>query len=216
MLCTVEHCDRPHLARGLCSAHYQRWQKRSRQTLDAPIRQQRGRTCTIKDCDRPHLARGYCSLHWGRWRRTGDPATPGRCDWDEKCVLCSSDGPFYKRDRTCKKCRNALHKLWNETHLERRRKIGREFQKRSHQQRRTRVIAAYGGKCVCCGETELAFLTMDHMNGGGNAHRRSGVFHGTVGYYRWLEINSYPEGFQVLCHNCNFAKSHGGCPHGNC
>lgn len=58
---------------------------------------------------------------------------------------------------------------------------------------------------------------IDHVNGGGNAHRRSigGTTACTVRFYRWLEVNNYPEGFQVLCHNCNFAKSHGGCPHGS-
>jgi hypothetical protein len=31
-----------------------------------------------------------------------------------------------------------------------------------------------------------------------------------------VENNGMPDDFQVLCHNCNYAKSHGGCPHGNC
>ena len=31
--------------------------------------------------------------------------------------------------------------------------------------------------------------------------------------YRWLEKNGFPSGFQTLCHNCNWAKSRGGCPH---
>src|ERR1019366_4483037 len=33
-------------------------------------------------------------------------------------------------------------------------------------------IAAYGGKCACCGETERIFLTIDHIGGGGAEHRR--------------------------------------------
>jgi len=38
---------------------------------------------------------------------------------------------------------------------------------------------------------------------------------GSTKFYRWLVENDFPEGFQILCHNCNFAKSHnpGGCPH---
>ena len=33
--------------------------------------------------------------------------------------------------------------------------------------------------------------------------------------YGWLRRNSYPEGFQVLCHNCNLGKKINGgvCPH---
>jgi hypothetical protein len=26
-------------------------------------------------------------------------------------------------------------------------------------------------------------------------------------------MENYPAGYQVLCFNCNWAKSHGGCPH---
>src|SRR6266852_8334175 len=37
---------------------------------------------------------------------------------------------------------------------------------------RKRVLAAYGGKCVCCGETEDSFLSIDHIDGDGNKHRR--------------------------------------------
>jgi hypothetical protein len=32
-------------------------------------------------------------------------------------------------------------------------------------------------------------------------------------FYRWLITNNFPDDFQILCHNCNYAKSHGGCPH---
>lgn len=94
--------------------------------------------------------------------------------------------------------------------------MARRSASKVHRDRRARVLAAYGGKCQCCGETEPAFLVIDHVEGGGNAHRRAENFGGSPGYYRWLEKNSYPTGFQALCQNCNFAKSHGGCPHGNC
>jgi hypothetical protein len=71
--------------------------------------------------------------------------------------------------------------------------------------------------CACCGEDHIEFLTIDHVNGGGNAHRRSigngRTASGDVFYY-WLRDNNYPPGFQVLCHNCNHAKTAcGGCPH---
>lgn len=32
---------------------------------------------------------------------------------------------------------------------------------------RSEMIAAYGGCCACCGETEPAFLSLDHIGGGG-------------------------------------------------
>lgn len=68
----------------------------------------------------------------------------------------------------------------------------------------------YGWACACCGEAEPAFLVMDHVDGGGNQHRRET----SAQYiYLWLVRHGFPEGFQTLCHNCNFAKAHGGCPH---
>jgi len=89
--------------------------------------------------------------------------------------------------------------------------------KEDHAKRRLRVIEHYGHRCMCCGEGALAFLTMDHVNEGGNEHRRSmtksGKIAGSTVFYKWIEKNNYPPEFQVLCHNCNFAKSHGGCPH---
>jgi hypothetical protein len=61
--------------------------------------------------------------------------------------------------------------------------------------------------CKECGETDLEVLTIDHVNGGGCQHRKSiGVKGGGSTFYRWLRKNNYPEGFQVLCFNCNCSK----------
>lgn len=77
---------------------------------------------------------------------------------------------------------------------------------------RMRVFNAYGGAaCACCGDDHYEFLTIDHVQGNGAEHRRS---IGNVDIYRWLERNSYPAGFRVLCMNCNYALGkHGYCPH---
>lgn len=56
--------------------------------------------------------------------------------------------------------------------------------------------------CANCGESHREFLEIDHINGGGKEHKRTR----TVSLYRWLQINGYPEGFQVLCSNCNIKK----------
>lgn len=84
------------------------------------------------------------------------------------------------------------------------------------------AFQAYGGPvCACCGELHLEFLSLDHINGGGNIHRRqiskserySGFMAGHK-MYAWLKRQKYPEGFRVLCMNCNFALGHCGyCPH---
>jgi hypothetical protein len=84
-------------------------------------------------------------------------------------------------------------------------------------QLRREVFAHYGGDppcCACCGEQEDAFLTLDHVNGGGGAHRQSPGSRGTGGVLYWLRRNDYPEGYAVLCWNCHMAKDRrGGCPH---
>lgn len=96
---------------------------------------------------------------------------------------------------------------------------GRESAKRRHVRLRAAALDAYGSKCSCCGESESVFLVIDHVNNDGSEHRkeltkngnrRSG---GSLVTYRWLRDHNYPDGFQVLCHNCNYAKSVGGCPH---
>lgn len=80
---------------------------------------------------------------------------------------------------------------------------------------REAAFEVYGGPiCACCGEQERCFLTIDHINGGGNEHRRSigGI---SNNFYQWLKATGYPPGFQVLCQNCNVGKHRNGgtCPH---
>lgn len=68
--------------------------------------------------------------------------------------------------------------------------------------------------CECCGETNLEFLCIDHINGGGNKQRKQNKNHRGDYIYAWLRHEKYPEGFRVLCHNCNHAYgSYGYCPH---
>jgi hypothetical protein len=80
---------------------------------------------------------------------------------------------------------------------------------------RMEVMSHYsGGKpfCECCKETEYEFLSVDHIDGGGAEHRKQGLT--SKAFYRWLKANGLPEGYRVLCMNCNFAIGvHGSCPH---
>ena len=81
-------------------------------------------------------------------------------------------------------------------------------------QRRKDVINHYGGICICCGETIFEFLGIDHIDGGGIEHRKAIGMSGGSNFYGWIRKNNYPDGFQVLCHNCNMAKGfYGICPH---
>jgi hypothetical protein len=77
---------------------------------------------------------------------------------------------------------------------------------------RREALAAYGAACACCGESAEPFLAIDHIGGGGTAHRQEvGAGHR---FFRWLKKNGWPEGFRVLCANCNQATAWGRvCPH---
>jgi hypothetical protein len=59
----------------------------------------------------------------------------------------------------------------------------------------------------------LRALSIDHINGKGAEHLRSigsisckGRGLGGTQFYRWLQRNNYPRGFQVLCMNCQWIK----------
>ena len=80
--------------------------------------------------------------------------------------------------------------------IERCRTWSREHTKKD----REAVFSDYGNTCACCGEAESAFLTIDHVNGGGNAHRKT---LDAPNMYTWLVRKDYPEGYRVLCFNCN-------------
>ena len=94
-------------------------------------------------------------------------------------------------------------------------KITGDYGKKYRKVKKELVFNAYGGcRCNCCGETEIMFLTIDHINGGGTKHMRTLANNGRL-FYDWLEKNNFPPGYQVLCQNCNTGKYRNGgiCPH---
>lgn len=79
---------------------------------------------------------------------------------------------------------------------------------------RQKVIELYGGACACCGEREPAFLTLDHVEGDGAAHRAADPLAGSI--VKWHRRHGFKRSdrFQLLCWNCNCAKGiRGACPH---
>lgn len=73
------------------------------------------------------------------------------------------------------------------------------------------VFSAYGNRCACCGEQEMTFLTIDHIEPYDGTGPRSGSQ-----LYAWLKTRGYPSGFRTLCYSCNFSLGHHGyCPHGD-
>ena len=104
---------------------------------------------------------------------------------------CQSCGKVKVEKGKCPHCEN-LRLLWQDKN-------------------RNLVFDHYGRTCICCGESEFRFLTIDHINNDGATHRKA--IGGNL--YSWLIKNQFPDGFQVLCFNCNHGKHLNGgiCPH---
>jgi hypothetical protein len=78
------------------------------------------------------------------------------------------------------------------------------------------VFDHYGNSCACCGQTEPAFLGIDHINNDGNSIRWPGGKRLTSrDLYVWIIRNDFPSDLQILCHNCNLGRhiNGGQCPH---
>ncbi len=79
--CLAEGCLRSARSWRLCSAHYQRWKKDGRPTLDAFAattdprwqRQRPNTRCQVPNCGYGVARSGLCSAHFQRWDRSGRP-----------------------------------------------------------------------------------------------------------------------------------------------
>lgn len=142
--------------------------------------------------------------------RCGQP----RAEGFTRCPKCVESSRVSTKNRIAKRrstgvCHHCGKPSDGQSRCERCREVGRLYQRRL----KARVIEAYGGKCNCCGEGNLSFLTIDHTNGDGGKHRQA---IGSSRIYNWLENRGYPTpGFQVLCFNCNCGRQINGgvCPH---
>lgn len=169
--------------------------------------------------DRPPNIEGQTKI----CKTCGLPKPPSDYRWDRRGAYVAN----------CDECRRAYFRAWSALHprpktvikeknheyWERKRSKEREKNRRNSQRRRRqlrmRVLQYYGGDppcCACCGEGLYEFLCIDHIGGGGGFHRQKMSSGNPI--YSWIERHDYPDGFQVLCHNCNMALGlYGYCPH---
>lgn len=143
----------------------------------------------------------------------------------KRCPKCSqelSSSKFYKNangtlDSYCKDCKREYR---NQARREKRgyygsekfKKTTKEYKKRYNknlnEQRKAQVISELtSGEMCCslCGFDDIRALSVDHIDGNGAEHRKS--VRGCH-LYKWLIKNNFPEGFQVLCMNCQWIKRH--------
>jgi hypothetical protein len=155
---------------------------------------------------------------------------------NKQCSKCGIEKPlneFYRRKANkdklssrCKSCEKSSSRNYYRENkdslrakIEAWRKINREqflaTNKSYNEKLRFTALQHYSHgefKCACCGESMYEFLTIDHINNDGAKMNKK--FSGHKHICSWLKRNNYPEGFQVLCINCNFAKGkYGKCPH---
>jgi len=136
---------------------------------------------------------------------------------DGRSSLCRDCHSIYNHSYYAQNKEKALKqaKLWHSTHIE----SGREANRKQRHKIKLDVLSyySYGSPlCSCCGEKHIEFLSIDHINGGGNKHRveLGSSYAGGAKFYRWLKKEGYPIGYRVLCHNCNQSLgSYGYCPH---
>ena len=94
-------------------------------------------------------------------------------------------------------------------------------QRKRYRTRRSFLVDHFGPNCQCCGESEFQFLTLDHVNNDGAAHRRilrnenKGGRQLIDDIYRKIHADLPHPDIQVLCANCNLgrARNKGICPH---
>jgi hypothetical protein len=111
----------------------------------------------------------------------------------------------------CKRCR----KIRDKKRYENRRELIRSKQRMYDLSVKIKIIMAYGGKCECCGENNIEFLTIDHIHNNGAQDRKNNGNKLGGKLYRWLIKNNFPKDeYQLLCYNCNCSKGFFGyCPH---
>ena len=119
-------------------------------------------------------------------------------------------------DTRCRECGTKYQVAWEKRNRAKRNSIVRK----NCSVLKSEMIDAYGGMCVCCGESRFEFLSIDHVRGNGSRQRREAIGKGHLNgsaFYRWLKRNGWPkEEFRLLCYNCNLALGlYGRCPHGN-
>lgn len=134
-----------------------------------------------------------------------------------KCTKCKKRPKAKGNNSWCNQCLKEAARKYRAKH----KKYYSDLQKQQRRRLKLELINEYGGKCECCGETHIEFLSIDHVYNNGADHRRE--IHkqygtkkrGGTAIYKWLRANSYPkDGYRVLCFNCNAAHGfYGYCPH---
>ena len=121
------------------------------------------------------------------------------------CQPCSVAEYNERRPRKTKCEKKKSAKEWFKKNKKRLAIYGSEYREKI----RLEMIAAYGGKCVKCGESDHIVLVLDHINDDAKEDKRLNNHSGGYKMYMYLRRNNWPKGkHQLMCHNCNFKKEY--------
>ena len=112
------------------------------------------------------------------------------------------------------KYRTRLGQAWMKNYKEKNAAKISKYLKEWREGNRLKVLSYYSNMniiCASCGYRDIRALCLDHINNDGASHRKTlgnGKRReaGSSTLYLDLIKRGFPEGFQVLCHNCNFIK----------
>jgi len=141
-----------------------------------------------------------------------------------KCSICDNKN----KDGTSVeiyKCRECWNKQAHEYYLKNKEKLKErtmlwkknnkdkvlEDSRRYRKELKINALKAYSNnkiECACCGEKEIDFLCLDHIDNNGAQERREKKYGLGTSFLKWLKAHDYPASarLQVLCLNCNMSK----------
>lgn len=138
-----------------------------------------------------------------RWASKNPDKVKGyRIRWNAECKRRFATDPEYREKR----------RLYRISYLAKSRdKVNKSARKRARKIRKEFLIA-YGGKCICCNESQDVFLTLEHKLKDGAHDRRHQSTDSILG--RLKRLGWPKDNYTILCWNCNAAIRFGDkCPH---
>jgi hypothetical protein len=148
----------------------------------------------------------------------------GRCSVCHVELIAENCRPSILRKGSgyCNNCINEWQKRWYHAHPEAGREKRRRYwtlerrltRRREAQAYKSLAIFHYSNGAMACADpylehpipsSNMLALTIDHIEGGGVRHRKTTRY---WSFYKWLARQGYPQGFQVLCMNCQMVKKY--------
>jgi len=114
--------------------------------------------------------------------------------------------PFRYINSRCKSCSSKSASLWRKNNRDK----AYDTYLKTKQRLLDEIYKQYGKECVCCGESNEIFLTIDHKNNDGFEDRQT-----SIKWYKWIIDNNFPDSLQIMCWNCNCGRQRNNyvCPH---